>query len=348
MGLGNSLGFNSERSLNQGRILEVTVHGNDSGAVIGDPDSPFRTVKEALNQSAAGDLIEVFPGIYDEYNIPPKAGVTLYMYPGARIQPTFNGGKAAIFTDLLVGTGVPDFKIRGYGEFVNVGLADNDTSSFIASYAASNYDIEAVRVSSFFAWNEIGATIRIKNALIDFHIIIFLGGSAILENCTIRNTEFYLYYRPDFSKLVCYNCTIIKSGSNPDYLSNYPGRLETTECFRYDSMFNNEANDSVIEFHNTKFINLRNGNNVGIGNQKNQNSYIGFYDCKFYNSDLTKKAILYTDFARADTNTLKFFFSNCISNVDVQTIDSNSNGSAMVNEFATPILTLSPNFKLYS
>lgn len=353
MGLGNGIGFSDDNlgegtpALNRGRILDVTVNGNDLTASIGNPFKPFKTVKEAMNQALSGDLVRTFPGLYDEYNISPKSGVTLFMFPGARIQPTFNNGKAAIFTDLVLGVGVPDFKVRGYGEFVNVGIADSDTSSFVASFATSNYDIEAVRVSSFEAWNEIGAFIKIKNAIIDFHIIVYLGGTAVLENCTIRNAQFYLYYRPDFSKMVCYNCTIIKDSSNINYTTNYPTRAETLQCFIYDSLFANEGNDSVIEFHDTKFINLLGANNVLIGNQNNLNSYVGFYDCKFYNSDLSRKSVLYDDTGKADSNTLKFFYTNCISNVDVQTIDFNSNGSAMINEFGTPIMTVSPGFKLY-
>jgi hypothetical protein len=169
-------------------------------------------------------LIEVYPGTYDEYNIPPKTGVTLYMYPGAIIKPTYNGGKSAIITDLVNGVGVPNFKVRGYGEFISLGVSDNYTTSFVASFASTSYDIEAARVSSFESWNQQGAFIKIKNAIIDFVLIVYLGGTAVLENCYIHNAESYFYYRPDYSKFICRNCWFVKDGVNTALANAYPTR----------------------------------------------------------------------------------------------------------------------------
>ena len=40
----------------------------------GNPESPFRTIQEAADVAAAGDIIEVAPGIYREYVNPKEGG----------------------------------------------------------------------------------------------------------------------------------------------------------------------------------------------------------------------------------------------------------------------------------
>jgi len=118
--------------LRQGNIYYVAENGSDTAS--GDhPQDPFASIKHALSQSTAGDLVYVYPGIYtEEFPLTVPVGVTL-KGTGLRavtIQPTTD----TRYNDAIIVNGestVEDLMLTGFysgKKLYEVTQIDNSTT----------------------------------------------------------------------------------------------------------------------------------------------------------------------------------------------------------------------------
>lgn len=321
--------------------------GDDATAVKGKISKPYKNIKTAVLAASPGDTIWVFAGLYDEDSIPTISNLRIHLEDGVRIIPTASGGIVSIFSDLVTGAtagGATDFRITGKGEIINIGQSGNDTSAICASYPNSKYYIECKKLSSFESWN--GAYFYLKEALLDIQFSAYSGGIAYLENCNLINygsVDTILTYGSSSApgRISFYNCYFEKNSVNAAFLA-----APTSEGFGFDGpeILHIFSTDSInYIFDKCTFVQNRSGYDCIIvqstSYDNSYNSTLQFHDCKFFNIDPTKKAITFTTdqygptsslpggFARAATvgsedGELKWYFSNNISNVDVDNVNT--------------------------
>jgi hypothetical protein len=340
-------------------IYYVSKDGNNATGQKGVITRPYKDIKYVVNLAGANDYIHVFQGAYDEYEIPTKSNLTIYLEDGVKIEPTFNSGKVAIFTDLVLNQAALNFRILGYGELLSKGVSFDDTSCIVASYTNSKYYVEAKYVRSLEAWGvggQIGAFIHIKNAKIDYDITAYRGGEILAENCYFLNlgriVDSAASSLATEVKLTFNDCYFERNGSNGDYLLSYGNDTTATLVF---STFNNNINTTIycnIVFNNCSFVQKLNSDSVYIkANKFGVNSCIQFNNCKFYNAFNTTKSIVYTTnpvFTTNNTTTydngnLKFIMNSNISNVDVDSVNVVTN---ITNEIPISGMYLSQYFRI--
>lgn len=308
--------------------------------VKGDPLVPYSTIKAAVADATSGDLIIVLPGLYDEYDL-AKNGVNYYFYPGAIVQPTFNGGVVAIFTDQTLG-GPVNYNIYGQGEFLNNGHSGDDTSALVSSYTGGSINIEAKTITSMEAWGQIGATINVKNATITVEAHCYSGGVVTFENCTFIDVVLLGNYYGNNCTFKAKNCKFIRSAYNTIYSTYIPAFDQTLEKYTIRFHGSDAVHVNIImELIDCEIINELGGDClVALDADFNATSGLTVKNCKFHNTDPTKGSILYTDVYALINNTafdahnLKFFLDGNTSNVPTRYIDTDLDFPAgIVNQY---------------
>ncbi len=98
-----------------GDTLYVSSLGNDSTAVVGNPNRPYLTLQAARTAAGSGDLINVLTGSYTTSASLAKDGVNWHFEPGTTV--TYNGSSdtEGIFDD---GATAMSYSVTGWGTFV--------------------------------------------------------------------------------------------------------------------------------------------------------------------------------------------------------------------------------------
>jgi hypothetical protein len=319
-------------------IYYVSKDGNNASGQKGVITKPYKDIKYVVNLATSGDYIHVYPGTYDEYDIPTKSNLTIYLEDGVKIVPTFNSGKVAIFSDLVLNQPALNFRILGYGELISNGYSGNDTTSLVASFTNSKYYVEAKKVRSMEAWNQNGAYIYVKNAIIDFEAVAYNGGELYLENCSFINKGNILSPSSDAAgnkpyKITYKNCYFERNAINADYTTSYG--VSASHVFYINYVSNTNINGSIL-FDDCDFVQKMTNNDIIYIQNINYDTraLLEFNNCKFYNVDTSKKSIVLTTNAYPfapysfnqstsyENGNLKMFFFNNISNVDVDNINT--------------------------
>jgi hypothetical protein len=167
------------------------INGNDGTAQKGNINKPYKTITAAKTASQSGDIIFVFPALYEEFNL-LKNGVNYYFHEGAIVKPV--NPLAPIFNDMATG-GMVKSSILGRGEFLNQGYATNDTSAIIGFYNGTDLYIEAKTVSGFECWGA-GAKITFKGVRFTWEIAIYNNGFAQFKDCFFDNSVNILGFPP--------------------------------------------------------------------------------------------------------------------------------------------------------
>jgi hypothetical protein len=107
--------YNADTSLDA-NILYVGKFGNNSTAVWNDQKRPWLNIQEALNAAKAGDLVWVYPGIYDEYCAHPY-GVNMHFESDAIMRPSTAVWPNSVLYTEDPATGSGNFFISGNGKF---------------------------------------------------------------------------------------------------------------------------------------------------------------------------------------------------------------------------------------
>lgn len=99
-------------SITANNVLRVNKGGNDGTAVAGDWSKPYLTIQAAITAAAAGQIVCVQPGTYNEA-ITLKNGVYVYCQPGVKITLSSNTNSAVV---ALPSTNGESYYLLGYAE----------------------------------------------------------------------------------------------------------------------------------------------------------------------------------------------------------------------------------------
>jgi len=172
----------SGNALTYSNILYVSPAGSDSTAAKGRLDKPFKTLTAAKNAATSGDLIYVFPGRYDEYNL-LKNLVNWYFMDGAVVEPT--ASTQSIFTDA---NGACTSSILGKGRFVSFGLLGDDACTVAVLNNGTNLYIEARLVSGFHTW-ACTCHVHFRGVEFTWQTAPQSGATVLFENCFFNNSS---------------------------------------------------------------------------------------------------------------------------------------------------------------
>ena len=287
-----------------GYIHVDVTNGNDATAEKYSDTKRFSTVAAALAVSVSGDIIHLYPGLYDESLLVPISGTTLLMDVGATIAPSGNNGNLPIFSEELMpggwGGASIQFKIRGRGRLINRGWAGPDTCAIEVSRNGSNWDIEAEEISTFSTNRSTDNNIIFRNVKFTYEIDVYGGSlnkSVIFDNCKFINcnmTNRNYGFAPNFVQFL--NCKFIRTVAtiprDVDFPTNKQSGLTTFKFIYFNNGFyGNQA--EYFQFYDCIFYNAVNGDNLFIQTEgNNANGVIVIHNCKFYTNDLTKASIV--------------------------------------------------------
>lgn len=319
--------------------------GDTSKALKGSQTLTYESLADALALATDGDLVYVFKDDYLEENLPAKSNVIVYLEPGVRIIPPSE--QAPCFSDLVAGTsgtGATNFRVIGRGRLLSKGYAQNDTTAIAASYPASSYYIEAEICRSVEAWN--GATVTMKNTILDFEFAAYTGGTINFIDCDFMNmgrtdTLLNYGYAGNISNVNFENCYFEKNGVNTDAVAVYG--YDGPEIMHIFPSSVGSGCYTNMTFNKCTIVQKRAGYDcIQVQSEVYDpalNSTLSWIGCKFYNVDLTKKSIVFTTDKYAATDgvsggyerpatvgsengQLKWFFEGNISNVDVNNVNT--------------------------
>jgi hypothetical protein len=333
-----------------GYIHVDVTNGNDATAEKYSDTKRFSTVAAALAVSVSGDIIHLYPGLYDESLLVPISGTTLLMDVGATIAPSGNNGNLPIFSEELMpggwGGASIQFKIRGRGRLINRGWAGPDTCAIEVSRNGSNWDIEAEEVSTFSTNRPTTNNIIFTNVKFTYEVDTYGSNSTkslLYENCKfincnmtnrnfgwgVMNTQ---YIRCKFIRTVA---TIQKDIDFPS------GKLSGLTTFKYERFPNGFYGNQPekVQFYDCIFYNNVGGDNFylqTLGN--NANAVLFMHNCRFYTNDLAKASLVFdgTDGGPSPI----FLLEGNISN----TSTSNINGAVLTNSLSGTGFQVHPSF----
>jgi hypothetical protein len=272
-------------TINGGIVTPLTLvskNGDDASGERNNMNKPFLTIAAAVAASVAGDLIEVYPGVYDEYDVlngfPTPVNLRLHFHAGAIVQPSGtsvgggNPGVAPIFHLDREGK----VEITGHGQFVNIGNGENDTCAFTACVDGNAIIVaECDRVSSVQAWGVGGNTdkdyvpsVSVSKAIIDWVATAYGGALVNLDHCTLVNTgPVGIDYNARKTTIRARNCTFYRDRENTEYFSQSTGasnNVQKSELAAPTSLFHihpkqkagtSTSDEFSCEFYDCQFIN---------------------------------------------------------------------------------------------
>lgn len=109
----------------------VLVHGL-SRTLIVCKSCKINSIKDAVNQAASGDIIDVKKGIYKEHNIDIKKPLTIFTSENAIIDGNFNGNLFNVFSN--------NVKIKGF-KLVNTARSYTKDYAAILLYKVKNFEV---------------------------------------------------------------------------------------------------------------------------------------------------------------------------------------------------------------
>ncbi len=285
-------------------IFVDAVNGNDATAVNYNISKRYATIKTALANATSNDTVYVFPGLYDEYNIPPVHNVTLYLSENAIIQPTTNSGNVPVITDLAIPnwssvlyTMEMNFKIRGKGKIINKGAtAQYNNAALMLVLAKSRWDVELDTLSSYQIYG--GSTLIIKNTKITLSGCAFRHSIVVRPNVTHIDCEFqnahiglipigtlggrYMSFkRCRFVRTVALS-EFDELRVNSDALWDAPQGLNTVV---YPNINVGHQHGSYDEFIECEFYNHVGGDNIVLTDSPGANANYIIKDCRFTNTN---------------------------------------------------------------
>ena len=303
------------------KSLFVDLNGDDSTAIKGSVDNPYKTLLAARNAATSGDTIFVFPGLYTENTNCAKNLVDWYFYDGAVIKPSITG--TSIFNTNSLGA--VKFGVYGKGTFISFGVWSNDTTTFVISNSGTSVYIEAKSISSLEVWRSGKAYVR--NTEFTFQTAVYQGPSGTdvhtsdctFDNCHFNNSiNFFAFYYGSGSGSSCTlkvtNCkftyTGLPSGYTQTSLSHY---IPNVNVIAYTSTLFSQGGSGRAYYKNCEFYNTVGDNIYCKGVATNPKRVIHTFDnCRFYCVDTSKKSIVYDD---ATDNEVIFRLINNYSNV---------------------------------
>ncbi len=169
------------------KVLFVdTENGSDLTGEVGNISAPFKTLIYAQTKAVAGDLIEVFPGLYTDYGL-GKHLVNWHLHSGVTIQPINPYNR--IFGDIDSG-GVVVCSITGDGILINKGDYHSDSTCIAIHYPGSIFHVSLKRISSFELWggaNTTGPILNLYNTEVNDSSYVYNGGQLFVTNCFFNN-----------------------------------------------------------------------------------------------------------------------------------------------------------------
>ncbi len=334
----------------------IYVDGNNGSNTTGvkyDSSKPYKTITQALFVAISDDIIYVKAGVYIDYNMSFKNGVSLHLEKGVIIQPTANGGNVKIFGLTTSGSN-GRFTITGNGKLINpFGNAQSGTPS-IENGLGWSISITCDEISSIANWNSTpNACFDVNNAKVTSEIYARWGKMAF-NNCTIidvKTTTFNIDW--GVSELIYNNCTFIRKQASIPWNVNFPSSITGQGDQGLDNYKFGTANGSGTSTRTTAFINCIFINNVG-GNgisfkeyawndATDYNPTLIISGCKFMLSDNTKNCVL-ADGSGGVPVSAGFYFDNNISNSALGTINSGT----LINKLSGTGFQIASKYKLPS
>lgn len=317
-----------------------TIHvdalgGNDQTAIPYNSAARFATILTAVSTAVSGDTIHIHPGLYTDYLIPMKHGLTLHFAEGAVLQPSANGGAVKVFQ--LTTSALGTFTITGFGRIISKGFNGGGTVTMENGYN-TQVNITCKEFSGVSQWQS-GASVTINNALVNYEIAIRFG-NAVFNNCIIKDCKTTTYNMDWISANITYNgCKFIRKDATIPWEVNNP----TLVAGQGAQGLNNHAFGAAMgggngsrktSFFNCFFYNSIGGNGITFKEQSWWSTTSGFNPtlivsgCKFFHN--TGSPIVADGSTGVPTSTPSFFFDNNTSNTDPTTI----NGGILTQQFS--------------
>jgi hypothetical protein len=294
-----------------GKVLYVDISaGNNGTAVKGRIDRPYQSLTAAKAAAVSGDLIIVFPGTFDEYDL-LKNGVNWYFHEGALVQPT---GNQSIFTDGSQPAGCTS-KILGRGEFLSYDVQGNNACTVAVLKNGTNLEIEAKRVAGFHTW-DCTSNIVFRGVEFTWQTAPQSGATVTFENCFFNNSSNGAEPSHGYTLNVTYrNCRFKRLASLP------PGMTDNFTSENSALKFGNGDSSSII-LSSKFYMQLLHCqfDCASLGclersyfNQSRQNTVL-MQNCVFQNTHATGKLIIPTDTIWDSQDRGNYYLNDNISN----------------------------------
>lgn len=310
------------------------VGGNDATAAVYSSAARFSTILTAVNIAVSGDTIYIHPGLYTDYNIPMKHGLTLHFAEGAVLQPSANGGAIRVFQ--LATSALGTFTITGFGRIISKGF-NGDGTVTVENGLNTQLNVTCKEISGFSQW-QAGGTITVNDALINYEIAIRFG-NAVFNNCVIKDCKTTTYNMDWITANITYNnCKFIRKDTTiPFEVFNGSDRSQGYQGLNnhaFGSAMGGGNGSRKTSFFNCFFYNNIGGNGITFKQQSWWSTTPGFNPtlivsgCKFFHN--TGSPIVADGSTGVPTSTPSFFFDNNTSNTDPTTI----NGGILTQQFS--------------
>jgi len=183
------------------RFVAPAPFGDDANAPCDSPDTPCAHIQTAINNSMAGDLIEVFPGTYTE-NVHVNQSVTIQgdafnpsIVDGNQLGPVFiiDSGNTVTLSMLTIMNGnAGDAASNAGGGIQNNGTLTVLQSTINGNKATSgHFEAAGCGIGNFGTLTVINSTISGNQGIGGSSVGggVFIGGTATLVNTTINGNS---------------------------------------------------------------------------------------------------------------------------------------------------------------